>query len=279
MADNKKSIFPLILFLLFLLLVGIFGYNFLKNLNSDATSSTADNVMSGIESTAETTGDALGQIGETVSDGLEQAEDGLQTLIESDIDLPSYDNAITSVNTSDLLRERSIGNPNAPLKVVEHSSLTCSHCGTFHQNAYKQIKENYIDTGKLYLTFSDFPLNGPAVTAAMVSRCVPEGRYFDFIQFLFERQDDWAYKANYATYLKQNAQLTGLNEESFETCVNNEELKEGLLNKMRQTQEAGNVNATPTFVINGETVISGAHPYEYFAKIFDAELAKINLAQ
>jgi len=280
MSDNKKSIFPLILFLLFLLLIGVFGYNFLKNLQSDKAPLVGD-VSSSVESTldgaVDGVGNAVGAIGDAASDTMDKAEDGLQSLIDGDV--PSYANAVTTVNTAALLQERGIGDPNAPLKVVEHSSLTCVHCGSFHQNAYKEIKKNYIDTGKVHLTFSDFPLNGPAVTASMVARCVPESRYFDFIQFLFERQDDWAYKANYATYLKQNSQLTGLNGESFDNCVANEELKNGILNRMKEIQDGGKVRSTPTFVINGETVLSGAHPYEYFAKIFDAELAKINLAQ
>ncbi len=53
------------------------------------------------------------------------------------------------------LTERVIGNPDAPVKISEHSSFTCGHCGNFHKNVFEQFKTNWLDSGKAYLVFSD----------------------------------------------------------------------------------------------------------------------------
>jgi len=272
MAETKKTTTFTVLLLVFLLIIGGIGYVFWKDVSSDEAASQV----------TEAAQNAATELEEGVTQLVDESQRTLpdaQQLLESDAPVPSYETTAPApnFNLDDLLEERAIGNPNAPLTVYEHSSLTCGHCGAFHKTAYKQIKADYIDTGKVYLVFSDFPLNGPAVHASMIARCVPEYRYFDFVQLLFERQDDWAYKADYLTYLKQNAQLAGLNEAGFDACIGNEALQQGLMTRMQEVQETQQVRSTPTFVINGDTVLSGARPYDHFAKVFEAELAKINL--
>ena len=54
---------------------------------------------------------------------------------------------------------RILGNPDAPIKISEHSSFTCGGCAMFHKSNFKMIKEEYIDTGKAYVVFDDFPRN------------------------------------------------------------------------------------------------------------------------
>src|SRR5690606_15453244 len=58
---------------------------------------------------------------------------------------------------------RTLGNPDAPIKVEEFASLTCGHCAAFHNSTFLQLKSKYIDTGKVFFTFTDFPLNAPAL--------------------------------------------------------------------------------------------------------------------
>lgn len=172
------------------------------------------------------------------------------------------------------LEERILGSKDAPLTITEHSSLTCGHCGKFHKETFKKLKEAYIDTGKVKLVFSDFPLNGPALKASAVARCVDQARYFDFVQLLFETQDQWAFSDNYKDFLKQNAQMTGLAPEKFEACFNSEKLQEGLLESVKAVQEKHQINSTPSFVLNGEDVLSGALSFESFSKKLDEALAK-----
>lgn len=172
------------------------------------------------------------------------------------------------VDVKAALAARSEGNPNAPVKIEEFASLTCSHCGDFYRNTFPRIKEEYIDTGKVYFTYTDFPLNAPALSAAMAARCIPESRYFDFVKLLFDKQSEWAYNENYMTILQNDSALLGLGSEDFAACVNNEELKEGLLKRMQEAGEANKIDATPTFIINGEKLL-GARPLSEFKAIID----------
>ncbi len=162
-------------------------------------------------------------------------------------------------NTSSFLSVRGLGDPNAPVTITEHSSLTCGHCGNFHKTTFKEIKEKLIDTGKVYLIFQDFPLEKTALSASMLARCLPEERYFPFIQLLFETQEKWAYTDDPIKHLRQNAQLAGLSSDKADACLANEDLRDGILHNMQQEQTSGiKISSTPTFiVVNEKSVIKG----------------------
>ncbi|MEO1016868.1 MAG: thioredoxin domain-containing protein, partial [Pseudomonadota bacterium] len=108
--------------------------------------------------------------------------------------------------------ERILGDPNAPVEIIEYSSLTCPHCASFHTDTLPSIKEDYIDTGKAKLVMRDFPLNEPAVKAAVVAHCAGDERYFRFLDALFKNQMTWAQTADVDTALVQFAKLGGLDE-------------------------------------------------------------------
>ena len=176
-------------------------------------------------------------------------------------------------------KERILGDPSAPIKVTEHSSFSCGHCGNFHRNTFKQFKENYLDTGKAYLVYSDFPLNASALHATLAARCVPEDRYFEFVQHLFENQENWATETNYLNILEGYAEEYGLAPETFAACVQNKELQEALLNRIRGIQQQYQINSTPSFVINNQEVIGGALPYDAFVEAVEAAVQRIESAQ
>src|SRR3546814_13147128 len=75
--------------------------------------------------------------------------------------------------------------------MLEYSSLTCPHCAAFHNGALPQIRETYIETGKLKLEMRDFPLDQYALRAAAMARCAPESRYFPLLDMLFKQQANW----------------------------------------------------------------------------------------
>lgn len=177
-------------------------------------------------------------------------------------------------NTEGPMGERTLGDPNAPVKITEYSSLTCGHCGAFHQNTLEKLKSEYIDTGKVFFRFVDFPLNAPALHATMAARCLPHERFYDFQQLLFKTQEDWAYDAGYMSYLRQNAQLAGLGEEEFTSCIRNDELQKFILERMTSGREAHGIQSTPSFAFDDGTVIRGAQPYEQFAQIIEQKLVQ-----
>ncbi|MGZ9097865.1 MAG: DsbA family protein [Micavibrio sp.] len=175
---------------------------------------------------------------------------------------------------SDPLGVRTLGDPNAPVKIEEFASLTCGHCAHFHRTTFPELKKKYIDTGKVFFTFTDFPLNAPALDATMVTRCMPPERYFTFLSFLFQTQDQWAFSQSYKDSLRQNAKLAGMTDEAFDACLANTALKDGVVARMQQNGQKHSISSTPSFVINGATVLTGALPIEGFDKaIADAEAA------
>ena len=173
----------------------------------------------------------------------------------------------TQTELERLMSERFVGDANAPVVIQEFSSLTCGHCGNFHKNTYKQLKEQYIDTGKVKMVFRDFPLNAPALHASMVARCLPEARYERFIQILLENQEDWAYGVDYLKYLRQNAQLAGLSGAGFDACMKNEELQQAIVDSVQKAQDQYGISSTPAFVINETLQISGARGLDAFEEV------------
>ena len=173
------------------------------------------------------------------------------------------------VKTEDALKERVLGQENAPVTIVEYSSLACPHCASFHRNTLPQIKKNFIDTGKAKLIYRDFPLGGPAYIASMMARCARPDRYFQFIDYLFKEQDSWARSQDPVKALARIGKLGGMSQADFDACTKNEELYNGIRNQQLAAQDEFKVNATPTFVINGKK-ISGAQPYEVFAKAIES---------
>ncbi len=164
---------------------------------------------------------------------------------------------------------RIVGNPDAPLKISEHSSFTCGGCAAFHANNYKEIKRNYIDTGKAYLVFDDFPRNQVDIIVGAAARCVPEEAYFNFTQLLFETQKQWVGKDNFVDYIKQNAKFAGADASQIDACLNSDELKETLADRQNKAYREHGVQSTPTLVLNDGPTISGLAPYDQIKAAFD----------
>ena len=173
-----------------------------------------------------------------------------------------------SFDVAAALENRIMGDPNAPIKISEHSSFTCPHCAHFHIGTLPKVKKELIDTGKAYWVFMDFPLNAPALHASMIARCIPDkDRYFDFVNLLFENYEDWAYENKYLKWMEEQAKEYGLDKKAFKACLNNEDLQEGLAAIRAAAQSQWDINSTPSFVINNTTTISGARSADDFIKL------------
>lgn len=180
----------------------------------------------------------------------------------------SFGASCKPLSTEEALKDRVLGDPKAPITIIEYASLGCPHCAKFHQETLPKIKKNYIDTGKAKLIFRDFPLGGAAYAAAMMARCAPPARYFQFVDVLFQNQQIWAGSKDPRAALARIGKLGGMSQADFDACLNNEALFKGLKNVQLEAKQKFDVNATPTFIINGEK-ISGAQPYEVFQKVLD----------
>lgn len=157
----------------------------------------------------------------------------------------------------ELLEDRFIGDPNAPVEVIEYASLTCPHCADFHAQTFPILKERYVDTGLVRFVYRDFALDRPGAMAAMMARCVPEQGYFSVIDVLFRTQRTWSRADTPEVPLAQIAAQAGLDAEGFNACLSDQALLDGILRFRQDATDRFEITGTPSFVVNGEEVIRG----------------------
>ncbi|WP_431858404.1 DsbA family protein [Azospirillum sp.] len=184
--------------------------------------------------------------------------------------------AQATIDTTKALGERVLGDPKAPVTILDYSSMTCPHCARFHTETLPKIKETYIDTGKAKLVFRDFPFDQWALRASMLARCAPPERYFPLLDVLFKGQAQWASAKDPGAALTQIGKLAGLSEATIKACWEDKALADGILNSRLEGQNKDKVESTPTFILtsgSGTTKVEGAQPFEKFAEAID-KLAK-----
>ena len=165
-------------------------------------------------------------------------------------------------------QERILGDPDAPVTIIEYASLTCPHCAQFHNEVLPALKERYIDPGKVRLIYRDFPLDQVALAAAALAHCAGPDRYFSMLDAMFETQSNWARENDPIAALKRLGKLGGLTEERMQACLNDQQLTDGILQTRLEGQNQYEIGSTPTFVIDGKTY-SGSRDVEEFGELLD----------
>ena len=158
-----------------------------------------------------------------------------------------------------------MGSKDAPIKMIEYSSLSCGHCSEFHEKVFNKIKENFIDKGKVLYIHRNFPTNTPALTAALVARC--SGDYFKFIDAFLHSQNAWAFTHDFKEKIKNISALSGVTSDEFDKCADDEDAKSLLYSKSFIASKELAINATPTFFINGKKM-EGFLQYDSFKNTF-----------
>lgn len=165
-------------------------------------------------------------------------------------------------------QEQILGDPDAPVTIIEYASLTCPHCAQFHNEVLPELKERYIAPGKVRLIYRDFPLDQMALAAAALAHCAGPDRYFSMLDVLFETQSNWARADDPIAALKRLGKLGGLTEEEMQACLADEELTDGILRTRLAGQDEYDIGSTPTFVIDGKTY-AGSRDVEEFSELLD----------
>ena len=176
--------------------------------------------------------------------------------------------AAQALSVEDAMADRVMGRADAPVTIIEYSSLTCPHCASFHKDTLPMIKKTYIDTGKVRLIYRDFPLGGMALAAAMMARCAGTKRYFGFIELMFRNQETWSKSENPRAELARIALFGGMGEKEFDACLKNQPLMDAIRSQAEAAGKKYGIDSTPTFMIEG-TKVSGAYPFDHFKKIID----------
>jgi len=146
-----------------------------------------------------------------------------------------------------------VGNKDAKITIIAFESLTCSHCANFHKNVYPELKKEYLDTGLAKIEFRHFPLDIAAFNASKIAQCKNDGDA-DILESLYANQQKWV-KGSSIEEANKNLQIFLKNEGfsiDFESCVNNKNIEDFVLNDRIEGAKNFKVNATPTIIINNE---------------------------
>ena len=165
-------------------------------------------------------------------------------------------------------QEQILGDPQAPVTIIEYASLTCPHCAQFHTEVLPELKERYIAPGKVRVIYRDFPLDQKALSAAALAHCAGPDRYFSFLDVLFQTQASWAQADDHIAALKRLGKLGGLSEEQMDACLADEELADGILRTRLEGQNQHQIGSTPTLVIDGKTY-AGSRDIEELETLID----------
>ncbi len=151
--------------------------------------------------------------------------------------------------------DRILGDPSAPVTMIEYSSLTCPHCARFHTQTMPQVKKEWVETGKVRVIARHYPLDRLALFAALVAECLESNdSYFAFIHLLYKDQSRWARAGDPVGEISQRAKLVGLGQEDIERCISDESARRRIIEKMTEGRDSLGVNSTPTILVDGEKV-------------------------
>jgi len=174
-----------------------------------------------------------------------------------------------------------IGNPNAPVTIVEFSDFECPFCARFHQQTLPLIMENYVETGAVNIVYRDFPIDSihpNARIAHIASECADEqGRFWPYHDVLFERQSEWSdlgpgdVVGRVITY----AEMLSLDAGAFASCLGDPRIDAEIDADKSEGSRYG-ASGTPAFFIGndeaGYELVEGAKPFESFARVIDQKL-------
>lgn len=169
-----------------------------------------------------------------------------------------------------------IGDPDAPVIIVEYTDYQCPYCGRHAQQTFPQIKEQYIDTGQVYYVFKDFPLTSihpQAVEAAEAARCAGEQEAFAAMHdLLFGGQQEWNGRDDAAAIFTTYAGQLDLDTTAFSDCLASDKYHEAIGADLEEGIGFG-IQGTPGFFINGR-FLSGAQPFANFQQAIESTLAE-----
>ena len=174
-----------------------------------------------------------------------------------------------------------IGNPDAPITIVEFSDFQCPFCARFHTQTLPSILDEYIEQGKVKLVFRDFPIQSihpNALSASVAAECAnDQNKFRGMHDALFENQNNWnkLETVDALSMFSQYASGMQLDEELFDSCIISGKHISEIKKDLDEGRDYG-VSGTPGFFVGNDQIgfveLKGAQPFESFKKIIDAQL-------
>ncbi len=167
-----------------------------------------------------------------------------------------------------------LGDPSAPITIVEFGDYQCHQCQNWFKNTKPSITQDYIETGKANLVFVDLAFLGhDSPKAAQASYCAEDQEmYWEYHDMLYVSQESkidggWANTER----LKAFAFALGLDMELFESCLDSGKYSKRVQYNIQQARDHG-VRGTPGFIIvgpDGQQQLGGAQPFSVFKQVLD----------
>lgn len=188
--------------------------------------------------------------------------------------LASAANAQTTDVDTSAVKEMMIGNPDAPVTIIEYASFTCPHCAAFHKGAFKELKAEYIDTGKINFIYREVYFDRFGLWASIVARCGGAEKFFGISDLIYKGQAEWTRAgepAAIADELGKIGRLAGIDGDTLDACFKDAETAEALVAWEAKNREADAIQSTPSFLINGK--LHSNMSYADMKDLIDAAIA------
>ncbi len=173
-----------------------------------------------------------------------------------------------------------VGDPNAPVTIIEYSDFQCPFCGKFARETEPRILQDYVVPGKVRLVYRTFGnwIGPESLLAAEAAYCAgDQGKFWDFHDILFYNQHGENRGAFTRPRIEKMAQMLKLDMQKFNACLDSHKYQQQAMQDLKDGQAAG-VKGTPSFFViapdGSQQFIEGALPYARFKEAIDAALAK-----
>ncbi|WP_171126373.1 MULTISPECIES: DsbA family protein [unclassified Ruegeria] len=169
--------------------------------------------------------------------------------------------------------EMTLGAEDAPVEIIEYASYTCPHCANFHAGPYKQLKKDFIDTGKVKFIYREVYFDRYGLWASMVARCGGPEKFFAISDLIYDGQPEWTRAggpAEIVDELRKIGRLAGIDNDQLEACLQDGTRAQTLVAWYQENAERDGIQATPSFLVNGNKVDNQS--YDDFKKLIEDEL-------
>jgi len=167
-----------------------------------------------------------------------------------------------------------MGNPDAPIKLIEYGSYTCPHCRDFTESAHAGLEHDYVNTGKVSFEYRNFVRDPLDIAVSLLARCSGPEPFFPLTLQFFENQQamieklqsygDSAYQAAVTAPPNQRfvklaelgglidfAKQRGIPEDKARQCLSNAREADALATGVDRAVQQFQINGTPTIIMNG----------------------------
>ena len=175
---------------------------------------------------------------------------------------------------------RGLGDPNAPIVLIEYSDFQCEFCASFVRETKPQLEENYIKTGKVYFVYRDYPLAihpGAKLAAAAANCAADQDGFWPMHDRLYNGAIDGEWSggdaADRSVFLGY-AQELKLDVDTFQSCLDTTSANEKRIQADVAAGDLHFINGTPTFLLNGN-MVRGSHSYRVWKSLIDDRLVKL----